>query len=89
MSSTHHPTLRLRRLLTASRSYVPYTEEKAGITSCGIPQNYNASKEVADKKVVLFAVPGTGLTSVLSFARLLLLRGALHDLFSTAWLIVR
>ncbi|KAF7511316.1 hypothetical protein GJ744_004881 [Endocarpon pusillum] len=39
-------------------SYVPYTEESAGITSCGIPQNYNASKEWADKKVVLFAVPG-------------------------------
>lgn len=39
-------------------SYVPYTPEAAGITSCGIPQNYNASKEWADKKVVLFAVPG-------------------------------
>ncbi|MCJ1485392.1 hypothetical protein MMC06_005566 [Schaereria dolodes] len=39
-------------------SYVPYTAEKEGITSCGIPQNYDASKEFADKKVVLFAVPG-------------------------------
>ncbi|MCJ1363724.1 Peroxiredoxin Asp f3 [Acarospora aff. strigata] len=39
-------------------SYVPYTEDKDDITSCGIPQNYNASKEWADKKVVLFAVPG-------------------------------
>jgi len=39
-------------------SYVPYTEEKGDITACGIPQNYNASKEWADKKVVLFAVPG-------------------------------
>ncbi|KIW27604.1 uncharacterized protein PV07_07330 [Cladophialophora immunda] len=39
-------------------SYVPYTPESAAITSCGIPQNYNASKEWADKKVVLFAVPG-------------------------------
>jgi len=39
-------------------SYVPYTEEKGDITSCGIPQNYNASAEFADKKVVLFAVPG-------------------------------
>lgn len=37
---------------------MPYTEEKAGITSCGIPQNFNASKEWKDKKVVLFAVPG-------------------------------
>lgn len=27
-------------------------------TSSGIPTNYNASKEWADKKVVLFAVPG-------------------------------
>jgi len=35
-------------------SYVPYTPESADITSCGIPQNYNASKEWADKKVVLF-----------------------------------
>ncbi|KAK6340000.1 hypothetical protein TWF730_001776 [Orbilia blumenaviensis] len=39
-------------------SYIPYTEEKAGITSCGIPINYNASKEFAGKKVVLFSVPG-------------------------------
>ena len=39
-------------------SYVPYTEEKGDITACGIPQNYNASKEWAEKKVVLFAVPG-------------------------------
>ncbi|KAI9817563.1 MAG: hypothetical protein M1827_001175 [Pycnora praestabilis] len=41
-----------------SFSYVPYTEEKGDITSCGIPVNYNASKEFANKKVVLFAVPG-------------------------------
>jgi len=39
-------------------SYVPYTPDKDDITSCGIPVNYNASKEWADKKVVLFAVPG-------------------------------
>ncbi|KZF20896.1 Redoxin [Xylona heveae TC161] len=39
-------------------SYVPYTEEKSDITACGIPQNYNASKEFAGKKVVLFSVPG-------------------------------
>jgi len=39
-------------------SYVPYTPENSDITACGIPQNYNASKEWADKKVVLFAVPG-------------------------------
>jgi len=39
-------------------SYIPYTDEKAEITSCGIPVNYNASKEFAGKKVVLFSVPG-------------------------------
>jgi len=39
-------------------SYVPYTPENSDITACGIPQNYAASKEWADKKVVLFAVPG-------------------------------
>jgi len=39
-------------------SYVPYTPEKDDITACGIPINYDASKEWADKKVVLFSVPG-------------------------------
>ncbi|MCJ1250772.1 hypothetical protein MMC30_008000 [Trapelia coarctata] len=39
-------------------SYVPYTPEKEEITACGIPINYDASKEWADKKVVLFSVPG-------------------------------
>ena len=39
-------------------SYVPYTEEKGDITACGIPINYYASKQWADKKVVLFALPG-------------------------------
>ncbi|KAH8597754.1 peroxiredoxin [Bisporella sp. PMI_857] len=39
-------------------SYIPYTEENSAVTSCGIPVSYNASKEWADKKVVLFAVPG-------------------------------
>ncbi|KAB8209631.1 PRX5like [Aspergillus parasiticus SU-1] len=38
--------------------YVPWTEEKGDITACGIPIPYNASKEWADKKVVLFSVPG-------------------------------
>ncbi|KAJ5484711.1 Peroxiredoxin Asp f3 [Penicillium diatomitis] len=38
--------------------YIPWTEESGEITSCGIPINYNASKEWADKKVVLFSVPG-------------------------------
>lgn len=35
-----------------------YTEEKSSLTSCGVPQQYNASAEFANKKVVLFAVPG-------------------------------
>jgi alkyl hydroperoxide reductase 1 len=43
--------------------YVPYTEEKGDITACGIPQNYNASKEWVDKKVILFAVPGQYITT--------------------------
>ncbi|KAF7594901.1 hypothetical protein BBP40_007936 [Aspergillus hancockii] len=38
--------------------HIPWTEEKDDITSCGIPVPYNASKEWADKKVVLFSVPG-------------------------------
>ncbi|RHZ49173.1 peroxiredoxin family protein [Aspergillus thermomutatus] len=38
--------------------YIPYTEESSEITACGIPINYNASKEWAGKKVVLFSVPG-------------------------------
>ena len=47
-------------ILTIARplSHVPYTDDKGDITACGIPENYNASKEWADKKVVLFAVPG-------------------------------
>lgn len=39
-------------------TWVPYTEESGAMTSCGRPQPYNASKEFAHKKVVLFAVPG-------------------------------
>ncbi|KAF4213262.1 hypothetical protein CNMCM8980_009989 [Aspergillus fumigatiaffinis] len=38
--------------------YIPYAEESSEINACGIPINYNASKEWADKKVVLFSVPG-------------------------------
>lgn len=38
--------------------WIPYTDEKGEITTCGNPQSYNASKEFADKKVVLFSVPG-------------------------------
>jgi len=38
--------------------YIPWTEESDDITACGIPINYDASKEWANKKVVLFSVPG-------------------------------
>ncbi|KAE8157391.1 Redoxin [Aspergillus tamarii] len=39
-------------------SYIPYTPEAQEFNACGIPINYNASKEWADKKVILFALPG-------------------------------
>jgi len=39
-------------------SYIPYTAENSDIKACGIPITYDASKEWADKKVVLFSVPG-------------------------------
>jgi alkyl hydroperoxide reductase 1 len=41
-----------------SISYIPWAEEQGDIKSCGFPINYNASKEWADKKVVVFALPG-------------------------------
>ena len=47
----HHP-------LTPSHRYVPYTPEAEALLACGVPTGFNASKEWADKKVVLFAVPG-------------------------------
>ncbi|KAJ6015243.1 Peroxiredoxin Pen c 3 [Penicillium herquei] len=39
-------------------SYIPWSEDASEITSCGIPINYYASKEWANKKVILFALPG-------------------------------
>ncbi|KAF6824940.1 peroxisomal matrix protein [Colletotrichum musicola] len=39
-------------------SYVPYDPSSDSITSCGIPITYDASAEWANKKVVVFAVPG-------------------------------
>ncbi|KAL4892029.1 FMN-linked oxidoreductase [Aspergillus ambiguus] len=48
----------LGRQFLREPEYVPWTEEKGEITACGIPINYEASKEWADKKVVLFSVPG-------------------------------
>ncbi|RFU32631.1 hypothetical protein B7463_g3708, partial [Scytalidium lignicola] len=41
-----------------SFTYIPYVPESADITACGIPIKYDASKEWADKKVVLFSLPG-------------------------------
>ncbi|KAI4244313.1 MAG: hypothetical protein L6R40_003039 [Gallowayella cf. fulva] len=56
-------------LISAAR-YVPYTPEKEAITSCGMPQEYNASQEFANKKVVLFAVPGTCMLQCLAIQTL-------------------
>ncbi|KAL6866446.1 peroxiredoxin type-2 [Amphichorda felina] len=39
-------------------SYVPPTPENSDITSCGIPQKFDASEEFKKKKVVLVSVPG-------------------------------
>jgi hypothetical protein len=47
------------RLTHLSISYIPWSEDSSEITSCGIPINYFASKEWADKKVILFALPGS------------------------------
>ncbi|KAH8811459.1 peroxisomal matrix protein [Xylogone sp. PMI_703] len=41
-----------------SFTYIPYSPESSDITACGIPIKYDASKEWADKKVVLFSLPG-------------------------------
>ncbi|KAK2760270.1 Peroxiredoxin Asp f3 [Arachnomyces sp. PD_36] len=38
--------------------YIPWSEDKGDVNACGVPQNYDASKEWADKKVVLVSVPG-------------------------------
>lgn len=39
-------------------SYVPWSPETDSPTACGIPITYKASQEFANKKVILFAVPG-------------------------------
>jgi alkyl hydroperoxide reductase 1 len=39
-------------------TYVPYTPENGDITSCGVPQKFDASQEFKNKKVVIVAVPG-------------------------------
>ncbi|KEZ39265.1 hypothetical protein SAPIO_CDS9937 [Scedosporium apiospermum] len=39
-------------------SYIPYTPEISDVTVCGRPQNYDVSKNLADKKVVIVAIPG-------------------------------
>jgi alkyl hydroperoxide reductase 1 len=38
--------------------FIRPTPEKADITACGLPEKLDASKEFADKKVVLVSVPG-------------------------------
>jgi hypothetical protein len=38
--------------------YIPYTEELKELTEVGVPEELNISKEWANKKVALFAVPG-------------------------------
>lgn len=43
---------------TYQNSYIPYTDETASPTSCGIPITFKAGQEFASKKAVLFAVPG-------------------------------
>ncbi|KAI5309732.1 hypothetical protein KEM55_002535 [Ascosphaera atra] len=39
-------------------SYIPWTDEKSSFQACGIPIKLNASKDWADKKVVLVSIPG-------------------------------
>lgn len=39
-------------------SYIPFTKDIEGFKTCGRPIDLNAGKEWADKKVVLFALPG-------------------------------
>lgn len=39
-------------------AYIPYTPEIEDVKVCGLPQNYDASQELANKKAVIVAVPG-------------------------------
>lgn len=52
------PALEINLVLREYNSWVPYTEEKSDVAACGRQVELNASDEWADKKVVLFAVPG-------------------------------
>ena len=52
------PAVRYLIMCWYFNSYVPYDTENSEVTYCGIQTVYNASKEWADKKVILFAVPG-------------------------------
>ncbi|KAI1878851.1 hypothetical protein JX265_003028 [Neoarthrinium moseri] len=38
--------------------YIPHTNDKTSINTCGVPIKYDASKEFASKKIILVAVPG-------------------------------
>lgn len=53
---SHHPPV--DQPANKKTRYIPWSEEQSEVTSCGIPINYNASKEWANKKVVLFSLPG-------------------------------
>lgn len=39
-------------------TYIPYSEENADVKACGAPIQLDLDKELADKKVVIVAVPG-------------------------------
>ncbi|KAI0123311.1 peroxiredoxin type-2 [Xylariales sp. AK1849] len=41
-----------------SFTYIPPSPEISEFSACGMPIKYDASKELKDKKVVLFALPG-------------------------------
>lgn len=58
VSCDYHKVNSIRVNSHRQSSYIPYSPESGDITACGIPISYNASKEWADKKVVLFSVPG-------------------------------
>ncbi|KAL8925038.1 MAG: hypothetical protein Q9208_003722 [Pyrenodesmia sp. 3 TL-2023] len=48
--------------------YVPYTPEKESITSCGMPQKFEASKEFANKKEHLSEIKSKGVDLVIVIA---------------------
>ncbi|KAB8294942.1 hypothetical protein EYC80_006895 [Monilinia laxa] len=55
--SNKHPN-KLKRHINQNFGWIPPTPENEDIKACGIPITYNASKEWANKKVVIFSLPG-------------------------------